>query len=371
MISIETILSALQYIVFVPLLILAVLYLYIGSVQKRNRPSSCSCHPDRLSNVNIVSKQLRIGYSIYNTWLGRYIHNMNIIKATTERIQHTQTEQHQCVKCTVLPVPYLEDNYAYLIVCHKTGHCAVVDPGDSTAIEVALAKVQLPDSCPPVKLTTVLTTHGHWDHDGGNADLVTDYPGLVVVGGKGDGVSCCNHTVTDNDRIQVGELTFIAVWTPCHTPFHMCYRYESPDKKTSLLFSGDTLFVGGVGRFWEGSSEDMLYSLNKLKALPPQTLLFCGHEYAVANLTFNSFAEPNNEDIKKKLEESISKRENLKQVIPTLLSDEMKWNSFLRADQLVKLKVEPGTKSDNREANVLYTLRRAKDQDMGAELRFN
>ena len=92
--------------------------------------------------------------------------------------------------------------------------------------------------------------------------------------------------------------------------------------------------------------------------------MFC---YYIHTLSANR----SDEDIKKKLEESISKRENLKQVIPTLLSDEMKWNSFLRADQLVKLKVEPGTKSDNREANVLYTLRRAKDQDMGAELRFN
>jgi hydroxyacylglutathione hydrolase len=336
-------------------------------VQKRRK--HCSCHPDRLSNVNIVSKQLRIGYSVYNTWLGRYIHNMNIVKTTTERVQHTKTEQIDYGHCSVLPIPYLDDNYAYLIVCHKTGHCAVVDPGDSTAVEVALIKLKLPEHCPPVTLTTILTTHGHWDHDGGNRDLLVDYPHLIVVGGKGDGVDGCTRPVEDNDEIKIGELSLSAVWTPCHTPFHMCYHYKSINNTTSLLFSGDTLFVGGVGRFWEGEACDMQVSLNKLKCLSPETLIYCGHEYAVQNLTFNRFAEPDNEDIKQMLEDCKKKRESQLQLVPTSLKNELKWNSFLRAEKLLTLKVETVT-TMGRAADVLYTLRRAKDQNMGAGLRF-
>ena len=367
------------WLLFVPAGTILLLVLYVGASQKRNHISNCSCHPDRLSKVNIVSKQLRIGYSVYNTWIGRYIHTMNVVQASTDQMPHTKTEQQTYKKTTVLPVPYLEDNYAYLIVCHATGHVAVVDPGDAMSVEIAMAKLHVPDSCPKLQLTTILTTHGHWDHDGGNQDLLSDNPNLIIVGGKGDGVSCCNRPVEDNEIIRVGDLFIRAVWTPCHTPYHMCYHYESgtsvgvgtfggDDETTSLLFSGDTLFVGGCGKFWEGDAEDMKYSLDKLKGLAPHTLLYCGHEYAVNNLSFNRFVEPNNVDVKRMLTLCQKKRDEKLQTVPTLLSEEYKYNSFLRAAD-IPLKVERKTNSGH-EVDCLYTMRRAKDTNHGPELRW-
>jgi hydroxyacylglutathione hydrolase len=351
------------------------LFLYIGIIQKRSRADRCSCHPDRLSSVNIVSSELRVGYSIYNTWLGRYIHNMKLASAIANSAPHTKTSQIRVGKnCTVLPVAFLEDNYSYLIACHVTGHVAVVDCGDATAIETAMTRLTLPDGCPKQQLTTILTTHGHWDHDGGNRDLLSDYPNLNIVGGLGDGVNYCTHRVNDNDQIMVGKLKFRCIWTPCHTPYHMCYYLEttslSSEAVATVLFSGDTLFVGGVGKFWEGQAKDMKYSLDKIKKLPPTTLIFGGHEYAVNNLTFNCFAEPNNNDIKIKLKECQQRRAELLQNVPTLLKDEYKYNSFLRAKNItIKVEDDQSNKIGDYEINCLYTLRRAKDTNKGPSLR--
>jgi hydroxyacylglutathione hydrolase len=358
------------YCLVYPGLTFLALFLYLGMVQKRSRSSRCSCHPDRLSTLNIVSHQLRLGYSIYNTWLGKYIHTWKLAEASNNK--HTNTTQiNLCENCSILPVPFLEDNYSYLICCHNTGHVAAVDAGDAAAIEAAMQQLVVPETCPRPHLTTLLTTHGHWDHDGGNQELLASYPSLVIVGGKGDGVSCCNTFVKDNDTVQVGHLQFRCVWTPCHTPYHMCYYLESKGKTNeskSMLFSGDTLFVGGVGRFWEGQASDMKYSLDVLKKLPSSTHLFPGHEYAVKNLMFNSFVEPTNIDIKIKLKECQKNREVKLQNVPSVLLEELRYNSFLRAKN-IPLKVESAGEGGDHEVDCLYTMRRAKDSNKGPALR--
>ena len=130
------------------------------------------------------------------------------------------------------------------------------------------------------------------------------------------------------------------------------------------------MFVGGVGKFWEGQAKDMKYSLDKIKKLPPTTLIFGGHEYAVNNLTFNCFAEPNNNDIKIKLKECQQRRAELLQNVPTLLKDEYKYNSFLRAKNItIKVEDDQSNKIGDYEINCLYTLRRAKDTNKGPSLR--
>ena len=161
------------YCLVYPGLTFLALFLYLGMVQKRSRSSRCSCHPDRLSSMNIVSHQLRLGYSIYNTWLGKYIHTWKLAEASNNK--HTNTTQiNLCENCSILPVPFLEDNYSYLICCHNTGHVAAVDAGDAAAIEAAMQQLVVPETCPRPHLTTLLTTHGHWDHDGGNQELLAE-----------------------------------------------------------------------------------------------------------------------------------------------------------------------------------------------------
>ena len=144
--------------------------------------------------------------------------------------------------CTVIPVPALEDNYMYLIIDNDSKKAAVVDPVDVDAIQKAAADND-------ATITTILTTHNHWDHSGGNLKLVKEVSTIdSVFGGVGDNVPGATHEVGDGDSIMIGSKTYIKVlFTPCHTPGHVCYYVDN-----SHVFTGDTMFVSGAGNFNTG-----------------------------------------------------------------------------------------------------------------------
>lgn len=167
-----------------------------------------------------------------------------------------------------------------------------------------------------VQLKAILTTHHHWDHAGGNQKLVSKYSGPLKVYGGDDRIGGLTDKVTQGDQLQLGGLTIRCLFTPCHTTGHICYYIDSPEEKA--VFTGDTLFSGGCGRFFEGNATQMHDALiNKLSRLPDQTNVYCGHEYTLQNLAFGKHVEPSNKEILKKVISSKAQRE---QNLPTVRS---------------------------------------------------
>ena len=171
----------------------------------------------------------------------------------------------------------LSDNFMYLIVDNATKHAALVDPADA---EVAMRTA----NDMGVQIKFILTTHHHFDHAGGNNDVKKLVPDVEVIGG--DDVQGMTRKVSDGESFNVGNLRISCVHTPAHTNGHMSYLAQDPTAANSpaAIFTGDALFVGGCGRFFEGGPEQMLDGTTKLGALSPTTLVYCGHEYTIKNL---------------------------------------------------------------------------------------
>ncbi len=170
---------------------------------------------------------------------------------------------------SVRHVPVLSDNYAYILVCDATKEAALVDPAECDKV---LSTVQLMG----VNVCAVLTTHHHEDHAGGNADVAKRLN--VPVFGGDDRVQALSNKVSAKDVISVGKLAVQVLETPCHTSGSVSYLVEGGGRRA--VFTGDTLFLGGCGRFFEGTAPQMQRALNEvLGALPDDTLVYCGHEY--------------------------------------------------------------------------------------------
>ncbi|CAG9584837.1 unnamed protein product [Danaus chrysippus] len=222
-------------------------------------------------------------------------------------------------------LPALQDNYMYLIVDKATKEAAVVDPVEPNTVLQAVNEIG-------VNLTTVLTTHHHWDHAGGNEDLVKMHPGLKVLGGD-DRIGAMTDKVGHNTEFNIGKLNVKCLFTPCHTSGHICYYVTVPNANETAVFTGDTLFLGGCGRFFEGTAEQMHKALNEILGnLPDHTKVFCGHEYSIGNLKFGEHVEPDNEDIKKKIQWANSVRKEEKPTVPSTISEEKLYNPFMRVN---------------------------------------
>lgn len=178
----------------------------------------------------------------------------------------------------VIPVPILSDNFAYLIIDPQTGKAACVDPAEPGKV-LAAAKRE------GIQLSTLLCTHKHWDHAGGNEEMARLVPGLDVVTTKFEDIPAATVRLGDDDVYALGSLSVRALYTPCHTKGHVLFLV-TPRNETELqasqtapvLFSGDTLFVGGCGRFFEGDGAQMVEALmGRVAKLPPQTLVYCGY----------------------------------------------------------------------------------------------
>ena len=178
------------------------------------------------------------------------------------------------------PVPLMSDNYAYLLIDHATGHVAAVDPADADAVCHAFEseKVRFQAAGIDLQMKMVLCTHKHHDHAGGNVEMRQHFPKLEVVGGALEEVAGRTRTAADGDELQLGSVAVRVVHTPCHTAGHIVFFCSHAGTDATVLFSGDVLFVGGAGKFFEGTADQMLTNLQKIAQLPSSTLLFCGHE---------------------------------------------------------------------------------------------
>ena len=239
-------------------------------------------------------------------------------------LYHCKPLDTQLAKMKIKLIPALEDNYMYLLIDETTKLAAIVDPVEPDKVLKAVNEEQ-------VKLSTVMTTHHHWDHAGGNKDLLSRVKGLAVYGGD-DRIHGLTQKVSHNSTFKMGSLSIRCLFTPCHTTGHICFFVEQ-ENETPVVFTGDTLFVGGCGKFFEGNPSQMYTALVEiLSKLPAKTQVFCGHEYTVSNLRYAQHAEPDNVNITKKLEWALLQRSNNCPTIPSTIEDELKCNPFMRVN---------------------------------------
>lgn len=236
--------------------------------------------------------------------------------------QKSVTVEQGTMKVELLPA--LTDNYMYLIIDDETKEAGVVDPVQPQKVVEAVKKHG-------VRLTTVLTTHHHWDHAGGNEKLVKLEPGLKVCGGD-DRIGALTQKVTHLSTLQVGSLNVKCLSTPCHTSGHICYFVSKPNSsEPPAVFTGDTLFVAGCGKFYEGTADEMYRALLEvLGRLPPDTRVYCGHEYTINNLKFARHVEPSNAAVQEKLAWAKEKYSIGEPTVPSTIAEEFTYNPFMR-----------------------------------------
>ncbi|MCI4660476.1 MAG: hydroxyacylglutathione hydrolase [Neomegalonema sp.] len=247
-------------------------------------------------------------------------------------------------------VPILQDNYAYVITDVETGTVGVVDPGEASAIEAALRDMDLtPD--------WILLTHHHHDHINGAARLAESY-GAKIAGAKADAARLpkLDAALIAGEDWSFGAQIVEIIDTPGHTVGHIAYHFEG----AKVLFSGDTLFAMGCGRLFEGTALQMWQSLRKLAALPPETSVYCGHEYTLSNAAFAKTIEPNNPALIDRVAEVEALRGEGLPTIPTTIGRELATNPFIRAfEPAVKNALNlPGAD----DAAVFAQIRRRKDE---------
>jgi hydroxyacylglutathione hydrolase len=213
-------------------------------------------------------------------------------------------------------IPIFKDNYIWLIVGAKSA--VAIDPGDAKPLQDFLHKHDL-------SLDAILITHYHSDHVGGILDLKEEYnPNIYAP--KSEQVQGITQQVSGGDELLLSSInkTLSVLDIPGHTLGHVGYYMPG------ILFCGDTLFSAGCGRIFEGSPQQMFDSLQKLAALPDETLVYCTHEYTAKNLEFAKTIEPSNTAIENKLNAVLELRKNNTPSIPTTIGEEKKYNPFLR-----------------------------------------
>jgi hydroxyacylglutathione hydrolase len=218
--------------------------------------------------------------------------------------------------------PCLKDNYGVLVHDKEEGVTISIDAPDAAAVKRALDERGW-------KLTHILVTHHHADHTAGIPTLKSE-TGCTVIGPNAESVRipCLDVGVGEPDILSLGGLKAQVLDTPGHTIGHISYWFPA----AKIAFVGDTLFAMGCGRILEGTPETMWASLRKIAALPPDTRLYCGHEYTVSNAKFGITIEPGNARLAKRLAETEVARERGEATLPTRVDEELETNVFLRAD---------------------------------------
>jgi len=255
--------------------------------------------------------------------------------------------------------PYLEDNYGYVVMDQQTKSLIAIDTGSFPESQYAIETIEEEHGA---KLTHILTTHWHDDHTGGNSEWKRYRPEVQIISGDtGVKIPGSTERMTDLQTFQLGDLCICCFFTPGHTKGHVSYivtEVTETSTKTPFLFSGDALFVGGCGRILQGGSVEELYdSLMKLRGLPNETLLFCGHEYTKKNLMFAKTVDPKNDYVEHKFNWASQMVDQGRYTVGSTMMEERMYNPFLRVN-------EPHFKEltgEDDPVRVLAKLRKFKD----------
>lgn len=229
---------------------------------------------------------------------------------------------------SVTPVPCLSDNYCWLLRDAATGAVALCDPGEAApaldAVETAGGRLDL-----------ILLTHHHGDHIDGVAAVCARHPGARVVGAAADAhrLPPLDLSLAPGEAVALGESLATVIDTPGHTRGHIAFHFARED----VLLCGDTLFSLGCGRLLEGTATDMFGSLRALAALPPGTLVCCGHEYTESNARFAMTVEPGNAALAARVREVTAQRAAGRPTVPTTIAAERAENPFMRARDVAQL----------------------------------
>jgi len=221
----------------------------------------------------------------------------------------------------IIQLPAFDDNYLYLI--ESEGVVAAVDPGDPKVIIQELEKRNW-------TLDYILNTHHHWDHTNGNLALQKKY-NAKIIGPLYDKkrIPGIYRMVEDGEKVRIGAVAFEVMFTPGHTRGHILF-WSIADK---VLFAGDTLFNLGCGRMFEGNQEQMWESMKNIRELPDDTLVYCAHEYTMANAKFALDCDPGNAILVGYSKELEKLRNAGTPTVPFLLGTNKMANPFLRADE--------------------------------------
>ena len=219
-------------------------------------------------------------------------------------------------------IPVLSDNYVYLARDPATEACAVIDPAVAEPVLEALDRFGW-------RLTHILTTHHHGDHTGGNQALKAA-TGCTIVGNAADAARIPGITVRvrEGDTVEIGRQSAKVLEVSGHTVGHIAYWFRD----SAVVFCGDALFSLGCGRLFEGTPAQMWASLCKLRDLPPETRVYCGHEYTLSNAAFALSVDPDNAALRERAAAVRALRAEGKPTVPSTIGEERAVNPFLRAD---------------------------------------
>jgi hydroxyacylglutathione hydrolase len=232
----------------------------------------------------------------------------------------------------IVRIPALSDNYVWLVHEPASAETVVIDPA---VAEPVLAEA----AARGWRITQIWNTHWHPDHTGGN-DLIkasVESAGeiCVITGPAAEAarIPSLDRTVAEGDRVAIGALEAQVLEVPAHTAGHIAYHLRSEE----LIFVGDTLFAMGCGRLFEGNADQMFANMQRLAALPPETQVYCAHEYTLSNGRYALVAEPDNEALRERMEQVELARAAGAATVPTTIGLELATNPFMRAASVEEL----------------------------------
>jgi hydroxyacylglutathione hydrolase len=226
----------------------------------------------------------------------------------------------------IVPVPVLRDNYVWLVHDAASGETVAVDPSVADPVLAAAAGRGW-------HISQIWNTHWHPDHTGGN-DAIRTATGCAITGpAEAERVSKMDRIVAGGDQTRIGAIEAELIDIPAHTAGHVCFHLP----EAGVAFTGDTLFAMGCGRLFEGDAAQMFANMRRLAALPPETRVYCGHEYTLANGLFALTVEPDNEAIARRVAEVKAMRERGEVTLPTTIAEERATNPFMRARSVAEL----------------------------------
>jgi len=251
----------------------------------------------------------------------------------------------------VVPVPCLKDNYAYLLVADG-GDAAIIDASEAEPVRAAVVREG-------VTPRAIWSTHHHWDHVGGNEVLAAEW-GVEVVGHVSDQgrLPGFSRGIDTGDRVGVGNLEATCLHVPGHTLGAVAYFVQNGGERA--VFTGDTLFVAGCGRLFEGTPGQMFASLSRLAELPKDTRVFCGDEYTESNLRFAAHLDPDNAAVASARDAAAALRAEGKPTVGSTIGHELDVNPFVRV-RSARARATLGIADDADDVQAFAAIRKAKD----------